>query len=201
MGKRLAGKSNGNSKPKLAAKFPASRLPIWAGINVYDFLFEQLPPSEREHLQLKWPNDVVAGAENKKICGILSQVRVLDQQQKLALGIGINLKKAPEGEGIWATALPELGAEAVSLESALERLLELFQEHWPLLGDPALLRAAWEQRTHCIGALIRFGDLADPENMRPAKVLGLSESGGLRVWAEGDAEPRELLSDDISLRF
>lgn len=178
-----------------------SLLPVWAGICVYEALQNFLPPDLRGQISLKWPNDIVAGPEQRKLCGILSQVRVQGETQKIALGIGLNLKKYPEGEGIWATSLEALAGDAPALEDFLPFLMKEFSQRWPLLENPQKLCAEWETRAHFLGKKIRFGSLEEPQTMRAAKALRLLPDGALLVEMLDGGEQIALLSDDISLRL
>ena len=47
-----------------------------------------------ENLQLKWPNDVLAG--NKKLAGVLLESRTVESSQVIVFGIGLNLSLSDE---------------------------------------------------------------------------------------------------------
>lgn len=95
-------------------------------------------------LGLKWPNDLVAWKQGRlvKVGGVIGEV----QQQRLILGLGINLRSAPvlEGNSLSAESLAGLGLPAPDPESLALRILAAWRDlgtapepgfRWPAAGE------------------------------------------------------------------
>ncbi len=95
-------------------------------------------------LGLKWPNDLVAWKEDRlvKVGGIIGEVH----QERLILGLGINLHAAPalEGAALPAGSLVGLGLPGPDPEDLALRVLAAWQEleaapepgfRWPAAGE------------------------------------------------------------------
>lgn len=70
----------------------------------------------REALRWKAPNDLVAAADEAKLCGILVDARTVGSVvEEVVVGIGLNLRGAPflTSDGRQATTLEALGGPAV----------------------------------------------------------------------------------------
>lgn len=75
-------------------------------------------------LALKWPNDVLCG--EAKIAGILLEaVTISPKQHSLVVGIGVNVRHAPEGLPYPATSLADHGIEVTAQD-----LFEALSEAW-----------------------------------------------------------------------
>ncbi|MEO1704994.1 MAG: biotin--[acetyl-CoA-carboxylase] ligase [Pseudomonadota bacterium] len=116
-------------------------------------LHDALTALSVEDLALKWPNDVLVGG--RKVAGILLETL---PAQRLAIGIGINLREAPPQEVLeeGAVAPVALGLDSTPIE-VLDILAPAFarwEEQLATLGfDP--IRAAWLQRAARVGEPIR----------------------------------------------
>ena len=70
------------------------------------------------HPKLKWPNDVLI--EGKKVCGILLEA----SENKLILGIGVNILSAPEEKVIYPTTCLKAHGKAPKMETFLHQITE-----------------------------------------------------------------------------
>ena len=82
--------------------------------------------------QIRWPNDILVN--NKKVCGILTEMQVQDEQvQFIILGIGINVhtqvSKLPTGAGSLKEETKEGKRQFSRLELARELLCALEREY------------------------------------------------------------------------
>lgn len=132
-----------------------------------------------EGAQLKWPNDVLINSQ--KVAGILLEA----EDDWLVIGIGVNLKTAPEG----ATIIPDC-----TCDEMLERLAEAMA-YWHTMWEDkgfAPVRERWLQKAFAHGSQIRarfayediegiFEDLDESG----ALVLRLSD-GSVRLITSGE---------------
>ena len=98
---------------------------------------------------VKWPNDLIAGG--KKICGILSACRILEERLDFAvIGTGLNLKcgSYPEELSDRAGCLEEMGI-LPDRETLLHRYLEQLEFQIRALEETPI-RVLEETRAHCI---------------------------------------------------
>lgn len=109
---------------------------------------------------LKWPNDLLLGAAQRKVAGIL--VEMVVGQSAVVIGIGLNVTLRPaELPGPAATSLVIEGAACTDRDPllravlrALDRELRQWCEH---AGDPEAcgLREAYRQRCATLGEQVR----------------------------------------------
>ena len=127
----------------------ALRVPFATALAVSDVSLGVLPDQD---VRLKWPNDIrVRGA---KLCGILVEAGQTNGAYWLAIGIGLNVRSAPEGTGQTVTCLLQEGAGP---ELQAEDLMELF--FVPGTAHAVLPRADFIGRNEfrMTGILNRFG--------------------------------------------
>ena len=88
-----------------------------------------------QRLKLKWPNDIIL--DGKKLCGILVEGKTLNNETKVIIGIGINLKNGEKFDKIKIAILYELTEITheeldVRLNRELSSLLEEKQDIPPI---------------------------------------------------------------------
>ncbi len=108
-------------------------------------------------VRVKWPNDVLVGG--RKIAGILleSASSGAGAPHWLAIGIGINLARHPDGTEFPATSIAALGREPPSPRETLSELASQFAkwyEMWALRGFGPI-HDAWLARAAGLGTRIR----------------------------------------------
>lgn len=154
---------------------------------VSDVLNEMLP--EHHAVQIKWPNDVLAGPG--KIAGVLAEAQWHgDQLTSVILGIGINIapESVPPAEDLNfpATCVEDLLARPVDrwllLHAVLDKLL-----NWRLyLGAPKLIQA-WERRLAYLGEWVQVF-CPDNTTVKDGQLLGINRDGSLRLRDGEDIE-------------
>lgn len=106
-------------------------------------------------LALKWPNDVLF--DGAKVAGILLEaVTIATAQHSLVIGIGVNVRHAPEGIPYPVTSLLEQGAD-VCPEILFTALAEAWVEQEALWNNGrgfAAIRGRWLERAAGLGAPI-----------------------------------------------
>ena len=122
-------------------------------------------------LQLKWPNDLLL--DGAKLSGILLE-RTGDA---LVLGIGVNLAVAPDIAGRATVALADHGV-ALAAAALADMVVAAFSKRrfeWRRQGFAAS-RAAWLQRAHPLGTMLRVTAGAQ---LLEGGFAGLAEDGAL----------------------
>ncbi len=166
-----------------AAPAQCGVFPLLAGIAVGQAVEQFLPPGIIT--TLKWPNDVLLGPA--KLAGILIDAAPSAARLDwLVIGIGVNLRHAPEIPGRLTTTLAaqrgDVTAPAMA-EAVLERLavwLEVLAR-----SGPKAVREAWLERAHPVGTRL---DVAAGGRVRSGSFAGLSESGELLLAGESGIE-------------
>lgn len=147
-------------------------------------------------LQIKWPNDLLAGG--RKLAGLLGELHVAPLPL-LVLGIGVNANFRPEalGPGLLfppTTLLEQLGrpVDLAALREALGAALAAGLAAFDVQGLAPLLPRL-ERRLPWRGRLIRF---TGPGGSVTGTLLGLDPAGRLAVEVEGRVE--HYASGDLS---
>ena len=121
---------------------------------------------------LKWPNDVLIGGA--KIAGILIDAAANGARLDwLAVGIGLNLRHAPDIDGRRTTALADHGVDVSPRDMAAAILDNL--AHWQEAPGAAIC-AAWLARAHPVGTSL---SVQSGGRLREGRFAGLSERGEL----------------------
>jgi BirA family biotin operon repressor/biotin-[acetyl-CoA-carboxylase] ligase len=112
---------------------------------------------DRASIELKWPNDLMIN--DQKAAGILMEHYNAAERDYLVIGIGVNLKGAPEGKSILQECFE---CDDIPPAKFLEKLLEGF-DHWEKVlnqqGAAAII-APWQNRAWRLDQLItaKLGD-------------------------------------------
>lgn len=172
----------------------AAQLTFVSALAVYDLVARYVPPSL---VTIKWPNDVLL--DGKKVSGILLESGAFGSGYLwLAIGIGVNLKIAPQGLERPSSCISDhLSAEqtaAPSFEVAANALAETF-DHWFNIWQTrgfATVRQAWMDRAPgiygpCVARLSNetIEGIADGVEADGALRLRLPD-GAIRIVSAGD---------------
>jgi BirA family transcriptional regulator, biotin operon repressor / biotin---[acetyl-CoA-carboxylase] ligase len=146
-------------------------------------------------IAVKWPNDVLA--EGRKIAGILleSASGTGARLDWLAVGVGANLARHPEGTEFPATSLASLGEKVPAARDALLHLActwAKWYEVWTARGFGDI-RDAWLARAAHIGGRIR----ARLQNEETSGVFeGIDETGAL-ILREAQGRTRIIAAGEV----
>lgn len=134
---------------------------------------------------LKWPNDILIN--NKKVCGILSEIKQLNQNTWVVVGFGLNVKgnssQFHKDIASNTTTIEESANKAFELEetldiilSELDNLYELFQK----TGEYRIILNEWIEKSCTIGKRVSIttGDPSHPDVIY-GYAIGLDKYGGL----------------------
>lgn len=148
-----------------------------------------------EPVKVKWPNDVMIGSE--KVCGILVESgRTPDQRLWLAVGVGVNLARAPAAPERPATAMARrMEGAPPQPQEALQMLAAAF-DHWVTRWEQegfAAIAGAWTERAYGLGETCTA-------RLPNETVLGIAEGldadGALRLRLE-DGSERRITAGDV----
>ena len=153
------------------------------------------------HIQadIKWPNDLLI--EGKKVCGILCESIFYQGQQKLILGVGLNVNTAQVAfDG-------ELSSIAGSILSTTGKELELKKTAETLIAELDRMYADWqldpscclEDYRRCCISLHRPVLLIRAEHRIKAYAQGIDENYALLVRHE-NGETEIIKTGEVSLR-
>lgn len=168
-------------------------LPLLAGLAVLDTVraFTTAPAG------LKWPNDLLMGAEPRKVAGILAEVAD-PMRPAVVVGIGLNVDAAPPDQP-GATSLVAVAGRQIDRADVLVELLTRLAEReaaWrDERGDPDATRLRADYRAGCasLGSSVRVelpggtsvsGTAEDVDV--DGRLLLLDHSGSRRAVAAGD---------------
>ena len=164
---------------------PAQSLSLVAGLAVIEAVDVAVPG---QPLMLKWPNDLLLGGA--KLAGILLE----RHQQRVIVGIGVNLATAPQVEG---RRVADLGARitpqafAPILAATMAQVLDLWRR-----TPPEAFSRAWLARAHSLGTeLMVHSDEAEPIGGR---FDGIEPDGTLCLRL-ADGSVRAIHAADVSL--
>lgn len=150
--------------------------------------------TEHARLRLKWPNDVLV--DGGKVAGILLQAATLPNgASAVVIGIGVNVRHAPEGVPYPATSLAA-GGSSVAPEDVFEALSDAWVEQetvWDQGRGFGLIRRKWLERAAGLGSpiAVNFGD-----DMVRGTFETIGDDGQLVVRAD-DGSMRTVAAGDV----
>lgn len=171
---------NLNLSVLLRPSCPASEAGLFslmAGVAVV----EALEGLGAKNLALKWPNDILC--ETAKLAGILIDAAPEEGRLSwLSIGIGVNLRTAPEISGRLTTALAAQGIDTTPqiLAEAILARLDVWQ-----LASAVTIRQAWLTRGPAMGTVL---DIAYAGRRIQGLFAGLSAQGELLLQRENQIE-------------
>jgi BirA family transcriptional regulator, biotin operon repressor / biotin---[acetyl-CoA-carboxylase] ligase len=170
-------------------------LPLLAGLAVHDAVRALIP----SQTCLKWPNDLLLGAGQRKAAGILAEATTGADGTAVVLGIGLNVDGGPDDLPPGATSLAAEGAVPLGRGAVLAEVLSRLaqrEEAWrAAAGDPDADRLRADYRAACgsLGAEVRVelpggmtvtGMAEDVDD--DGRLLLLGADGQRRAIAAGD---------------
>ncbi len=151
--------------------------------------------AEIAHCSLKWPNDVLI--EGAKVGGILVESSVVGCEAVAMIGCGLNIAVRPPVDGRDVTALADHGAcpTPAAFLAHLDRELQLWLGRWRRCEGFAVIRDAWLDRAHPIGASLVVNASGDEAT---GAFHGLAEDGAL-LLAATDGTVQRFHFGDVAL--
>lgn len=175
------------------------QISLLAGIGVHDALTATIGGNgmgDGRRLELKWPNDVLAGTA--KLGGILTESTTLDGTLVVIIGVGLNVAVAPPIDGRTIACLADLMAAPPTPATLVRRLathVALWLEVWDRGRGFDTVRAAWLARALPIGAplTVNAGDRAVS-----GRFAGLDATGAMQLEEIG-GQIRRITYGDVTL--
>ena len=159
-------------------KARVSIISYFTSIVIYDTINFFL--NKTKNIIIKWPNDILI--DNKKVSGIL--VDIISKGNKVTdiyLGVGINLKKAPQVLGYETTCIYDEVMEKVSRRDFLNKLTLSFNYWESKLKDNnnSFIIRNWVERSWPINTKISF---KESKNITITGIYeGINEDGSIKV--------------------
>lgn len=169
-----------------------SSLALVAGVAVHQALAPHVQP---DAVILKWPNDVMARTDNSyaKLSGMLLE-RVEDA---VVIGIGVNVRAAPDVPGRATTCLATLGSsvDAATLCGGIATAFASWRDVWRNAGL-APVRTAWLAGAHPPGTPL---DVALPDGSRMAGAFDTLNDEGSLILRLANGQRHAIHAGDIFL--
>jgi len=166
-----------------------------AGVAAFDALFVYC----RDGLQIKWPNDILI--HNRKVCGILTELKTAGNGIELVVGVGINVNiKRVDFDVEYrerATSLAEETGNELPREDVLIHFCTQFQRWYGVFLEVGFepIKRAWLDRTTMVGRLvkIRFRD-----ETQEGLVWGIDDDGAL-LLVDGEKTIRRITAGEATV--
>ena len=182
-------------RPRKLAPEAWTLIPLAAAVAVAEALREACALA----VDIKWPNDILAGAA-KKLCGILAETVETPQGRACVLGIGINLngQAFPPEVRATATSIEDETGARLDVETLLRALSVAVANRYARLqdvGGSAETLREWSARSSfAAGKRVRV--CAEEESFEGV-TRGLEPDGALRVEI-GAGELKVVRAGDVS---
>ena len=153
-----------------------AQLSFVAALAVAEAAAQTVPGAD---IQLKWPNDVLAGA--RKLSGILLETVLATDGGVVIVGVGINVASYPEQTRYGATCLDVLAGRPITVEAARARYLMALTHWYDIWAAQGFskIRAAWLERAFGLGREVEVDDGNDPPLQ--GRFTGLGEDGRMML--------------------
>lgn len=151
-------------------------------------------------VQIKWPNDLVLSG--KKICGILTEMRLKDTEiEYVVVGVGINVNTSEFPKQIkgFATSLYLESGRVIDRENMVESVVSYFDkayEQFLETMDLSFLREAYNNMLVNVGKEVR---VLEPEYEYTAYAQGINSEGELVVRTV-EGEEKRIYAGEVSVR-
>lgn len=173
----------------------ATRLTLMAGVAVA----RTLRSLYNLDAKIKWPNDVLING--KKVCGILTEARSLDNRMDyVILGIGINanfdLKDLSEEiRNLSTTLRDEIGKDLV-LKKLFLSLLMQFDKYYEILkiGNTNKILSEWKKLSDTLGRRVKMITLKETIE---GIALDVDDMGALIIKTDDNKEQQFLAGDCV----
>ncbi|WP_299307171.1 biotin--[acetyl-CoA-carboxylase] ligase [uncultured Croceicoccus sp.] len=185
-----AGNFMGSTVVALNGGDPAAHtLALVAALAVYETIAAALADTRR--LMLKWPNDVLW--EGAKIAGILLE----RQGDTVVAGIGVNLARAPQIDGMATASLADMGVH-VARDALAQELAHQFAVCLALWRGSGLVEivSRWIARGPARGTLLSAS--VPGEGAVTGRYAGLGPDGSLRL-SLADGRERAIYAGEVAM--
>lgn len=145
---------------------------------------------ESQRLKIKWPNDVLL--DGKKLAGILIEASLQQEQVSAVIGMGVNIKRAPQTD----LRYPAVCLADAAIECSAEVLLSVWAQRLQ-----EMLASFAETGFGCFyDAFMRYDAVVGMPlqiDEQPLTVSGIDKTGALEVIQQGQV--KRYVSGEVSL--
>jgi len=150
-------------------------------------------------IDLKWPNDVVAAGDGRKVAGLLVETMVeSDRLRGAVLGIGINVNwrrsEMPADLREGASSLADVRGASVDREELLGRLLDTLETEVAAVEAGISPLARYRARCSTLGATV---EVQTADGLVTGRALDLDSSGAL-VVEDGDGRRHVVSGGEVT---
>ncbi len=161
-----------------------------------DFIAKKLDGNSNfPDLKIKWPNDILL--DSKKICGLLIENTVNQNQFVIGIGLNVNQETFPDEFDYKTTSLRNCLGFEIDTTDLLIQLIDIFSKNIYFLKKQKyrLIFNLWKNSTGLVGKEVLFSE--NGENPKSGKIIDLLDDGGLKM--DFDRRIRTFYSGEIKL--
>jgi len=171
-------------KPLFSPK-KASMLTLVMAVAVKRAIDELCAVGKNEILQIKWPNDIVAGG--KKLAGILTEMQLDGNSiDYVIIGVGVNVKKQnfPQESCAHATDIETAVCREISRKELLDKIRKHFADAYACFLERLDLSGLLAEYNRALVNTGRPVRVLDPEGEFTGVAKGINEKGELMVQTD-----------------
>jgi BirA family transcriptional regulator, biotin operon repressor / biotin---[acetyl-CoA-carboxylase] ligase len=131
------------------------------------------------NIEYKWPNDILIN--DKKAAGILIETSMVNTHiEWLVIGIGVNIRSAPEISNYKTTCLADEGIDISTLDFFIHNFMQNFQKYYYYLTSQGFIaiKELWLNRAKSLGKTI----IANSNQNRVVGIFdGIDDYGNLQL--------------------
>lgn len=154
----------------------------------------------KEKIKIKWPNDILIG--EKKICGILTELKQTSDKNFAIIGIGINIRqKSFEGElAGTASSLKLEGIEILSIEKLVAEIFNEFEQRLERFEADGFVSQVEEYNESLTGKNEEASVInSDGKTILEGTIKYANDSGEL-IICDKDGNEKNISSGELSIR-
>lgn len=151
-------------------------------------------------VQIKWPNDLIMG--KKKICGILTEMEVLDGQiDFIVVGVGLNLGQQVFSEELKekATSIFAETGRRIDREQVLSAIMDVFEENYACFLENKSLEFLMQDYNDLLVNRDKQVVVLDPAGEYEGYAQGINADGELQVIG-ADGTITSVFAGEVSVR-
>ncbi|HIW22172.1 MAG TPA: biotin--[acetyl-CoA-carboxylase] ligase [Candidatus Dorea intestinavium] len=150
--------------------------------------------------KIKWPNDIIAG--HKKLCGILTEMKMAENQVKyVVIGVGLNTNQvefSPEVKDK-ATSLAKIKKQSFNKEELILEILRTFEPYYNHFLEELSLNSLKEEYNKLLINKDKRLRIKEEYEEYEAYGIGINDAGHLLVGLD-NGTTKELLAGEVSVR-
>jgi len=172
-----------------------AQITLLAGVAMAEALTGLCP----EGVSIKWPNDLLI--RGRKVCGILTEMRMDGEKPALIVGIGLNVNIGREdfdpAHRLYATSLKEETGQEFTRDDLVCLLCEKFGKWYDIFLRDGFepVRVQWLARSDMVGKTVR---VLFRDEVQEGRVTGIDRDGAL-LLADGQGNLCRIVAGDATI--